>query len=72
MRFDPAQTAEEWLEHLRHEAERTWGHERAQAIDGNLVDLAQALHRICSCPVSAEEEPFLLDSTPFSLEDVPS
>jgi hypothetical protein len=70
MRFDQGLTEQQWLQLLREEAERTWGAERVAADQDTLTDLAHAIQRVLNVGVGAQEEPYLLDARPLTLEDL--
>lgn len=69
MRLDPSLSVEEWRQLLRQEAARTWGEQRAQALEEVLERTAAALRGVANCPVASEEEPYLLGAQPFPYEE---
>jgi len=64
MKLDPSLSVEEWRELLRQEAIRTWGEQRAQALEEGLARMAQALRGVANYPLASEEEPYLLSAQP--------
>lgn len=69
MRLDPSLSIEEWRQLLRQEAVRTWGEQRAQALEEGLERTAIALHGVANFPLAGEEEPYLLGAQPFPYEE---
>jgi hypothetical protein len=70
MKFDPSLTEQEWASLLTVEADRTWGQERSPLLGSALSDLARAIQRVVNVPVDSQEELYLLNAQPLSLEDL--